>query len=114
LSDDWRTIRETNLPAVSVTREGEWNAAGFSVVEMVRIVRQQEIRRTVSCRHGRPIRLTHDQVVNTTKHNAASSMADSHRRVLEDPEPNGVESFSNLLRIAPEVIVIAHAAPGAQ
>src|SRR5262249_56591526 len=80
---------------------------------MVRIVRQQEVRRTMSCRHGRPVRLTHNQVVNTTQHKAASAMADHHRLILEDPEPNGIETLSNLFRIAPEVVVIPmqHQAP---
>src|SRR3990170_4700703 len=114
LAHERRAVPKTNLAAVSVARERKRNAAPFSFIKEIRVMRQKKMGWAVFGCQPIPIGLPQDPVVDSTENEPAVSMRQDHRLVPESPDPYRAEALAKLCRIAAEIVMVAVAIPGAQ
>jgi hypothetical protein len=68
LPDDWRTVREPDLPAVCVARQNNRYAAHYGLMKVVWIVCEEQVRRAMGSTERVPIGAAEQQVVDSPEH----------------------------------------------
>ena len=99
---------------MGVTGEGQGHAVAFRLVEVIGIVREQEVRRALAGEKPGPVRPAEDEVVDGAEHELSPSVAERHRLVGQGGDADRAQVLADLFRITAEVVVVAVDVPGAK
>ena len=83
LADDRRPRRKANLAAVRVPGEHEGDAAALGLVEVVGVVREEQVRRPVGGRQALPVGGAEGAVIDATD-DEVPALAAQHSRIVAE------------------------------